>query len=231
MRDVLLNEAKVFNFSFTENMLVKFEQYYELLIEWNQKMNLTTIIKKEDVAVKHFIDSVIPADLILKGAKVADVGTGAGFPGVPLKIYRKDICLTLIDSLKKRITFLENVCDKLQLENTSCRHVRAEEAGKSFLRESFDVVCSRAVARLNVLCEYCMPLVKIGGIFIAYKGKIEDELKEAMCAIKELGGVLEDVKEVKLCDMDRTLITIRKKSTTMGKYPRIPAKIKTAPLL
>ncbi len=204
--------------------------YAGLLCEWNEKINLTAITDPEGIALKHFYDSVYPFTLfeLKKGASVIDVGTGAGFPSCPLKILRGDIHLTLLDSLNKRINFLEELSGTCALD-AECIHARAEDGGKrAELREQFDLACARAVAPMYILAEYCLPFVKVGGAFAALKGSSGvQELDEAKEAVKRLGGKTELVKEYALPNGDgRTLIVIRKLSPTPAKYPRPKAKIR-----
>ena len=208
----------------------KFDAYYKLLAEWNEKINLTAITQYDEVFVKHFEDSLYGADLIPNNAALCDVGSGAGFPGIPLNIVRSDVNVTLIDSLNKRINFLQTVAEELNL-NINCIHIRAEDAGRSTMRESFDVVCARAVARLNTLCEYCLPLVKVGGVFLAYKSVADEEVKESQNAIKLLGGRIEEVKKFNLSNGDgRSIVVIKKISATPQKYPRGKGKERSLPL-
>ena len=212
----------------------QFQRYYELLIEWNNKMNLTAITEKNEVAIKHFYDSLtllMNVDVI-EGAKVIDVGTGAGFPGIPLKIVRPDIKLTLLDSLNKRLIFLNEVCSSLGID-AEIIHKRAEEGGRDKnLRDKFEIATSRAVANMNTLSEYCMPYVKIGGKFVAMKGKNGTaELEKGIGAVKILGGEKEKVAEFNLPTGDeRTVIVINKKFPTPKQYPRQSGKIKSKPL-
>lgn len=215
-----------------ESQMTQFAMYSALLKEWNQKMNLTAIVDDDGIAVKHFLDSVLPlAHITLPtGAKIADVGTGAGFPGVPLKIVRPDLSVTLIDSLQKRIRFLETVCHDLALRDVRCVHGRAEELGRDAgYREQFDVLVSRAVANLKVLCEYCLPFVRVGGMFVALKAQeVEDELSAAKAMIGTLGGRIESVIEATLpqSDMVRKLVVISKVAPTPPQFPRRANKIK-----
>ncbi len=210
----------------TEEQMNQFYQFYEILIEWNQVMNLTAITEMRDVISKHFVDSLtlIKAVPELKNqrASLADVGTGAGFPGVPLKIVFPDLEVTLMDSLNKRIRFLNTVTEQLGLKGISAVHGRAEDlAHKKEYREVFDYCVSRAVANMATLSEYCIPFVKSGGKFIAYKsGKIEDELKAGEKAIRILGGNIGNVVKFSLEEGDRTLITVNKVRKTENKYPR-----------
>ena len=208
-------------------------RYGELLLEKNKVMNLTAITEPQDVATLHFLDSAALLTLAdLKGKSVVDVGTGAGLPGMPLKILEPSIRMTLLDSLGKRITFLQEVCDDLGLTDVQCIHARAEEFAADH-RQSFDFAVSRAVANLSVLCELCLPLVKKGGVFIAMKGPdCADELNAAKRAIKLLGGEVEDVKKYLVPGTDAThsAIIIRKTADTPAKYPRRWAQIKKQPL-
>ena len=213
-----------------DDIFERLSLYAGLLCEWNERINLTAITDPEGIALKHFYDSVYPFTLfeLKKGASVIDVGTGAGFPSCPLKIVRGDIRLTLLDSLNKRINFLEELSGKCALD-AECIHARAEDGGKrAELREQFDLACARAVAPMYILAEYCLPFVKVGGAFAALKGSSGvQELDEAKEAIKRLGGKTELVKEYALPNGDgRTLIVIRKISKTPAKYPRPKAKIR-----
>ena len=209
----------------------QFKKYFDLLIEWNEKINLTAITQFDEVMTKHFEDSISGESLVSQGAKLCDVGTGAGFPGVPLKIVRDDVQLTLMDSLNKRINFLQTVSDNLGLD-AKCIHTRAEDAGKGAHREQFDVVTARAVARLNTLCEYCLPLVKVGGKFLAYKALVDEELAESQKAIKILGGKVDDIVRFDLSNGDsRSIVVISKIAPTPNKYPRGKGKERSAPIV
>ena len=213
----------------------KFYTYSKLLVEWNEKINLTAITDPEGIALKHFYDSLYPFTLtdIDQGASVIDVGTGAGFPSCPLKIMRNDLNLTLLDSLNKRIGFLRKISEELNL-NADCVHGRAEELGKTVEnREKYDIACARAVANLSELCEYCLPFVRINGKFIALKGSSgREELNDAKNAMKILGGELELLKEYTLPNGDgRTLIVIKKIAPTPEKYPRNKGQMKKKPLV
>lgn len=221
-------------FTLTDEMCEQLGTYGEMLIEWNEKMNLTAIKEPDEILIKHFYDCL----LFLKNveipqkAKVIDVGTGAGFPGVVLKIARPDIQLTLLDGLNKRITFLNAVLEKIGLSATAV-HGRAEEfAKKPEYRETYDIACARAVARLNVLTEYCLPFVKSGGQFVSMKGPAaEEELAEAKKAISVLGGEKGGFFAEKLPDeSQRCFIKIKKLSQTPTKYPRNSGKITKQPL-
>ena len=211
----------------------RYRVYYEYLEEINKVMNLTAISGEEDVARLHFLDcAAVLTEADLKGKRAIDVGTGAGFPGLALKIACPQMHLTLLDSLDKRINFLKETCAKLGFEDVSCIHARAEEAPKEY-RESFDYAFSRAVARLDILCELCLPMVKTGGAFIAMKGPdFEEELNEAKKGIALLGGKVEKCVGYTIPDTDIThsLIIIRKLKPTPPKYPRRWAQIKKQPL-
>ena len=214
-----------------EENAVKFGIYFDALTEWNEKINLTAITGKEEVFVKHFEDSLYGEQYIARSSSLCDVGTGAGFPGVPLKIARNDIRLTLMDSLNKRITFFFFFTARLGV-GAECVHTRAEDAARGKYRESFDVVTARAVARLNTLAEYCLPLVKVGGVFLAYKTADADELKEGARALKILGGQVEKTDVFTLSNGDsRSIIVIRKVSVTPAKYPRGKGKERSAPIV
>lgn len=220
--------------SVSDKQYDKLYKYAEILIEWNKMVNLTAILSPEDISQKHFLDSVLPFSLfnVKRGAKIIDVGTGAGFPSCPLKIFRDDIQITLLDSLNKRIRFLEALSDELSL-NAECIHGRAEElAHKEDYREHFDIATARAVASLPMLCEYCLPFVKKGGYFIALKGgNSEDEIDDSKSAIKVLGGKIDRITDYSLPNGDkRVLIAIKKISQTASKYPRNKGQITKKPL-
>lgn len=223
------------NIEISEKQLQLFEGYRHLLLEKNKVMNLTAIEEEEEVNYKHFLDSVLPLTMvdIKKGASFIDIGTGAGFPAIPMKIMRPDIKMTLLDSLNKRIRFLEEVNEDLSLGVENLIHGRAEELGRqSKYREQFDIVIARAVSQLNTLSEYALPFVKPGGYFIAMKGpKAEEEIAAGENAVKLLNGKIELVKEYSLTgEEERTLILIKKTGNTAKKYPRGGGKPKKAPL-
>lgn len=232
MREYILQRFEEAGFEIDAGQAEKFEKFYGLLSEWNSRVNLTAITSFEDVVLKHFIDSAYGAKYIGDGASVCDVGAGAGFPSIPLKILRPDIKLTMIDSVGKKVAFLREAVNQLGFEECECVCARAEDAARGNMRESFDVVCARAVAAMSALCEYCLPLAKVGGLFLAYKGDAEQELEAAQNAIKILGGKLEKVDRFFLhgTGHKRTLILIRKERPTDKKYPRGQGKEKKNPL-
>lgn len=201
-----------------------FYKYMNLLIEWNEKINLTAIVEPKEVILKHFVDSLTISKFLKDGDKLIDVGTGAGFPGIPNKIFNENLNVTLLDSLKKRTIFLDEVINELELKNIKSMHSRVEEfAQNKEYREKFDVATSRAVAQLNILLEYMLPLVKVGGICICMKGsEIEEELNNAKNALQILGGEIEKIESFELADseMKRNLVIIRKVRNTPNKYPR-----------
>lgn len=212
----------------------KLSAYADMLCEWNEKINLTAITQPQEIAMKHFFDSVYPFTLadVPENASLIDVGTGAGFPSCPLKIFRQDVKLTLLDSLNKRINFLRALSDTLSLD-AECIHGRAEEFGrKPEYREKFDIATARAVANLSSLCEYCLPFVKVGGAFVSLKGADgAAELDKAKNAINVLGGKTELCKEYKLPNGDmRCLIVVRKLRSTPEKYPRNKGQMTKKPL-
>lgn len=222
---LLREKSTAAGFTLSERQLEQFSRYYTLLIEKNKVMNLTALTEPEDVVLKHFVDSLYAykADL-MHNKTLVDVGTGAGFPGLPLKIYDPSLHLVLLDSLTKRLKFLQEVSDSLALTSVAFEHQRAEDAGQDKkLREHFDLAVSWAVARLSVLAEYCLPLIKKGGYFIALKGsKYKEELLEAELALKILGGIVTAVEEVHLPGLTdkRAIIFIRKVKNTPAIYPR-----------
>ncbi len=221
------------NISINDDMLNKYALYYEKLIEVNEYMNLTTITEENEVYIKHFYDSLTLNLAIndLKNISLCDVGAGAGFPSVPLAIAREDINVTIIDSLNKRINFLNDLISYININNVKAFHYRAEDYAKE-KRDSFDVVTARAVARLNILSELCLPLVKIGGLFVAMKAELSEELDEARNAIKILGGEIVKVIDLELPNNmgKRNIVIIKKVKSADKKYPRAFAKIKERPL-
>ena len=219
-----IGKLKEFNIEINEEQIKSFEKYMNLLLEWNEKINLTAITQPEEVKLKHFVDSLTVLKYINDDDKVIDIGTGAGFPGIPLKIMNENTKITLLDSLNKRINFLNIVIETLNLRNIQAIHGRAEEIARNKLyREKYDVAVSRAVANLSTLTEYMLPFVKVGGKCICMKGaNVNEELERAQNAIKELGGEIERVDNFYLSDNDneRNIIVIKKVKETNSKYPR-----------
>lgn len=220
------NGLQQLHIALSEKQMEQFLQYYELLVEKNKVMNLTAITEFDEVVEKHFLDSVsLTKQMDLhQPLKVLDLGTGAGFPGIPLKIVFPELEITLMDSLNKRVLFLQDVISSLQLQNIEAVHGRAEEAARNKkYRESFDLCVSRAVANISTLSEYCLPFVKIGGSFISYKSStIEDELKDGKKGIAILGGKVKDVYKFTLPDskLQRSFVIIEKEKKTPKAYPR-----------
>lgn len=227
--EIFKQTSERFGIQIETAVLGKFDEYAQFLVSYNEKVNLTAITDPTDIVYKHFIDSLLPLRVIPaeKPIKLIDVGTGAGFPGVPLKLVRPDIELTLLDSLQKRITFLQQLSQRLDVPFEAI-HGRAEDAAhEPALRAAFDVAAARAVAALPVLCEYCLPFLKQGGIFFAMKAKgAHDELEQSAHALELLGGAFQEVIETELPDGSaRTILVIKKISQTPTKYPRPAAKI------
>ncbi|MHA0857568.1 16S rRNA (guanine(527)-N(7))-methyltransferase RsmG [Paenibacillus sp. CMAA1364] len=220
-----------------ENQLNQFEIYFNELVSWNEKMNLTGITEREQVYTKHFYDSVsLSFFMDMKGVRtLADIGSGAGFPGIPLKICFPDLKLTIIDSLNKRITFLANIVEKLELTDVELIHGRAEEWGhKQGYRDHFDIVTARAVAKLALLNEFCLPFVRVNGTFVAMKGNDpSEEIMEASYSFKQLKGKLNKVERFVLPveDAERHIIFVEKRSSTPQKYPRSPGVASKTPLV
>ena len=233
MSQIFESKLAELGITLTEEQKKQFVQFYELLVEWNKVMNLTGITDYEEVNEKHFVDSlsIVKAIDINKVETVIDIGTGAGFPGIPLKIAFPHLKIVLLDSLNKRINFLNHVIKELGLQNISTIHGRAEDFAKMpEYREKFDLCVSRAVSNLATLSEYCLPYVKLGGMFVPYKsGEIDDEVNESKTAIYLLGGKLDEVVKFQLpgTEIGRSFLKIEKKQTTSKKYPRkagLPAK-------
>ena len=225
------NYLEKLDLKLTEEQIEKFYNYMNLLIEWNKKINLTAIVEPKDIILKHFIDSLTIVKYIKKGETIIDVGTGAGFPGIPLKIVRDDLKITLADSLNKRINFLNEVINKLDLKNIETIHTRAEELGKNKkYREKFDIATSRAVANMSTLSEYLIPFIKVEGKCICMKSSdIDTELENAKNAINILGCKIESKDKFNLpnSDLGRSVIILKKVKNTPSKFPRkagTPAK-------
>ncbi len=219
-----------YNLNLTEEKLNKLNIFYSELIFYNNSFNLTAITEENEVFIKHFLDSIFPQFLIEKNSSVIDIGAGAGFPSLPLKIYRPDLNVTMIDSLNKRVNFLNDVIKKLELENISAFHARVEDFAKTS-RESFDYAVVRAVAKIPTLIEYAFPLLKVGGRLLCYKGgDVEEELKQSENALKILGGVVERVEKFNLEGNSRTIVLIKKLEHTPSKYPRSKNLPKLKPL-
>jgi 16S rRNA (guanine527-N7)-methyltransferase len=234
LKDLLKEKAEMFHVKLDEDALERFDKYGKLLVEWNEKINLTAITDPEGVTIKHFLDSITIFSYIdiPEGAKVIDVGTGAGFPGLAMLIARPDLDMTLMDSTKKRLMVIENILESIGLK-ANVVHSRAEEAGQNKdFREKYDFSTARAVTNLRDLAEYCLPFVKVGGSFIPMKSaKAQEEIAEGKKAIHVLGGqiVKQDTFELLDCG-ERTIINVKKISSTPAKYPRPSAKIAKNPI-
>ena len=231
--EILSDVSKKFSLELTKKQLSQFEIFYKFVVEWNQKINLTAITSEKDFAVKHILDSLSlwDDDKFSSTKKIIDIGTGAGFPGIPLKIFKPELEIVLLDSLSKRVEFLKKVIAELNLKNIICLHGRAEDFAKQKnFREQFDIATTRAVARLNIISEYCLPFVKVGGNFVALKGKkFLEEISEAKNAVKILGGGEINFVEKFLPELDevRAVIYIDKIKSSPKKFPRkagTPAK-------
>ncbi|MBQ7668223.1 MAG: 16S rRNA (guanine(527)-N(7))-methyltransferase RsmG [Clostridia bacterium] len=224
-KEFFYDSAKEIGIELNDEQIDKFDEYKSLLLEWNEKINLTAILTENDFIIKHFVDSLTCLKYLSNKNTLLDIGTGAGFPGVPLKIMRDDINVTLLDSLNKRIIYLQDVIDKLKLNRITAIHGRAEEFGKNKdYREKFDVVTARAVANMRVLAEYSLPFVKVGGTFIAMKGSnVDEELEEAREIIKKLGAEINSIEKVTLHTDEEILhhvVEIKKVRNTPIEFPR-----------
>ena len=231
-KNKMIELSKKINIDITDEQLKKFYRYMDLLLEWNEKINLTAITETDEVILKHFIDSMTVFKYLVESKNIIDVGTGAGFPGIPIAIMNQNKNITLLDSLNKRINFLNEVCSELKINNIKTYHGRAEEFGHNKQhREKYDIAISRAVANMTTLVEYLIPFIKVGGRCICMKGNdIEEELEQAKFAIKELGGKIEKVERFNLpnSDMERNIIIITKIKETPNSYPRkagMPSKM------
>ena len=235
MKEILKNAASEIGINLNDNQLDKFQKYYEILIEKNKVMNLTAITEVNDVVTKHFVDSISLINYFeLNNKKIIDVGTGAGFPGIPLAIILENTEFTLMDSLNKRINFLNEVIKLCDLNNVATIHSRAEDLGRNIeYREKFDICVSRAVANLSTLLEYCIPFVKVGGSFISYKsGNVDEELDASKSAQTKLSCIIDKKISFTLngTDMSRSFVKFDKKGTLSKKYPRQAGKPKKEPL-
>lgn len=224
MKELLKNGALKLNINLDETQLGRFITYMDMLVETNKSLNLTAITQPEEIITKHFLDSLTACEFIPAGASVIDVGCGAGFPGLPVKFAREDISLTLLDSLNKRLAFIESVIKETDTADAKCVHARAEDGARDKAhREKYDIALSRAVANMAVLCEYCLPYVKVGGLFLALKGPAApEELKTAQKAIKALGGEVVEIREVSVphTDLLHKIVIVKKVRPCPREYPR-----------
>ena len=233
-KEKLITSVDALEITLSEMQLKQFYTYMNLLIDWNKKINLTAIVEPNEIILKHFVDSLTILKYISDGTKIIDVGTGAGFPGIPLKIAKPSIEIVLLDSLQKRINFLEEVIKQLNIEKIKTIHSRVEDFGKDQkYREKFDMATSRAVANLSTLSEYLLPLVKVGGKVISMKGSfIGEELENSKNALNILGGKIEKIEKLNLpnSDMNRNILIINKIKNTPNKYPRKAGEPSKKPL-
>ena len=232
MKELLKNLFNKYNIEYDDEKINQLETFYKMVIEKNNVMNLTNITEEKEFAVKNILDSVLPINVIKENATLIDVGAGAGFPSIPLKILRPDLKITMIDSLNKRVEFLKNVIQQLNLKNIQVIHTRAEDFAK-LKREQFDTCVARAVAKLNTLLEYCLPLVKVNGIMIAYKSlKAEEELEQSKNALNILGGKVLNLQTMFVKEMQsiRVNVIIKKEKSTPLAYPRDKNLAKTKPI-
>ena len=235
--EILINGCKLYNIDISKEQINMLLKYMDMLKEWNNNINLTSIVDDEGIIKKHFLDSIsiFNTKLIKDNISLIDVGTGAGFPGIPIKIINPTVKVTLIDSLKKRVNFLEEVIVELKLKDINAVHGRCEDfANQKDYREQYDIATARAVASLPVLCEYCLPYVKIGGSFIAMKGpSVAEELDVSGNAVKVMGGELKEVIDTNIYgeDLNHKLVVIKKKKLSPIKYPRKAGKIEKNPII
>lgn len=232
-RQILIEGAKSFNLTLTDQIVDKFFQYKQQVIEWNEKINLTAITQEEDFILKHFLDSISVLKFVNNSGSLLDIGTGAGFPGIPIKLIFDKINITLMDSLEKRVKFLKHTISLLDLKGIDAIHGRAEDLGQRLeYREKFDICIARAVASLPVLMEYSLPFIKIGGTFIAMKAETKGEIENSQKALQLLGGKIETISEfiLPMSDHKRTIICIKKIKQTSFQYPRKAGKPAKDPL-
>lgn len=221
-----------YNVEVSDEQSLQFDKYFSMLVETNKVLNLTAITEEKEVLIKHFLDSVLPAKMMAKNATLVDVGTGAGFPALPLKIVRPDLKVCMVDSLNKRVNFLKSVCEELDLKDVDAIHSRAEDFAK-VKREKFDIAVARAVAQLNTLVEYLLPLVKVGGVAIVYKSsKLDEELQDAKKAIEVLGAKVEKIEKMFIEEegLERNILVLKKIKNSPNKYPRDKNKPKLDPI-
>lgn len=235
MREILKKTLNKYKINYNNDIILLFEKYLNLILEWNEKINLTSITEINEIILKHFLDCVLPYQSFKQNSKIIDVGSGAGFPAIPLKILRPDLNITMVDSLNKRVNFLNLVIKELDLKNIVAMHDRADTLAHNFLyREKFDYGVARAVAKLPTLCEYVIPFVKCGGYMVAYKSlQLEDELSESKTAISLLGGTLDHIENYKINEIsaDRNIVFIKKIISTPNKFPRDKNKPKSEPII
>ena len=233
-KNKMIELSRIINIEITDEQLLSYFTYMNLLLEWNEKVNLTAITEINEVILKHFIDSMTVLKFLEESEDIIDVGTGAGFPGIPIAIMNPNKRITLLDSLNKRINFLNEVCNKLKIDNVKTIHGRAEDFGQNKdYREKYDIAISRAVANMTTLSEYLIPFIKLGGRCICMKGnEIEEELEQAKYAIKLLGGKIERVEKFNLpnSDIERNIVIIKKIQETPNKYPRKAGMPSKAPM-
>lgn len=232
-KNIFKEECHKNKMKFKEDVNEKLYQYMKLILEWNEKINVTAIKEEKEFIVKHFVDSLTINEFLVKSKRILDIGTGAGFPGIPIKLYYPNINVTLIDSVNKKITVLRDVIEKLKLEKIEALHIRAEDLAKDLnYRENFDVVTTRAVSNLATVSEYMLPFVKIDGKAICMKGpNVDEELENAGNAIKLLGGEIEKIQKIKIDnELERNIVVIKKVNKTDKKYPRGQGKPAKEPI-
>lgn len=232
-KNIFKEECHKNKMKFKEDVNENLYQYMKLILEWNEKINVTAIKEEKEFIVKHFVDSLTINEFLVKSKRILDIGTGAGFPGIPIKLYYPNINVTLIDSVNKKITVLRDVIEKLKLEKIEALHIRAEDLAKDLnYRENFDVVTTRAVSNLATVSEYMLPFVKIDGKAICMKGpNVDEELENAGNAIKLLGGEIEKIQKIKIDnELERNIVVIKKVNKTDKKYPRGQGKPAKEPI-